>query len=69
MVTAKKEGFIKKITRFLKEVKSEMKKVTWPNRKELTSYTVIVIVSVFIVAGIIWILDSAFTGILGLIIK
>ncbi len=34
---------MKKIITFLKEVYMEMKKVTWPNRKETTNYTLIVI--------------------------
>ena len=45
-------------TRFLREVKSELKKVSWPNKKELTANTIVVLVSVFFAATLIWINDS-----------
>ncbi|EKE11889.1 MAG: Preprotein translocase, SecE subunit [uncultured bacterium] len=32
-----------KITTFLREAKSELMKVNWPNKKQITSYTVLVI--------------------------
>ncbi|WP_240377840.1 preprotein translocase subunit SecE [Bacillus piscicola] len=32
--------------RFLRDVSKEMKRVTWPNRKELTKYTIVVIVTI-----------------------
>ncbi|GAB4310694.1 MAG: hypothetical protein Kow0059_00260 [Candidatus Sumerlaeia bacterium] len=43
---------------FLKEVKVEMKKVSWPNRQELTSYTITVLVTVVVVSLIIGIEDK-----------
>ena len=46
-----------KIATFLKEVKVEMRKVTWPNRKDLFSYTVVVLITVFILCVIIGIED------------
>ncbi len=38
-----------KVTRFLKEVSAEMKKVTWPNKKEVMASTIVVIILVIIV--------------------
>lgn len=35
---------------FLKDVVSEMRKVSWPKRKELTRYTIVVIVTVIFMA-------------------
>ncbi|SDI91220.1 MULTISPECIES: preprotein translocase subunit SecE [Alteribacillus] len=32
--------------RFLRDVGREMKRVTWPNRRELTKYTVVVIITI-----------------------
>lgn len=64
-----KKGFFKRLIQYFKEVRSELRKVTWPNRKELTQYTTVVFVSVFIVAFVIWIVDSAFTGLLNLILR
>jgi preprotein translocase subunit SecE len=39
-----------KITSFLSEVGSEMRKTSWPKSKELTKYTVVVIVTVIFAA-------------------
>ncbi len=35
---------MKKVVKFLKEVQLEMKKVTWPSKKEAIDYTLIVII-------------------------
>ncbi|MFB4165661.1 preprotein translocase subunit SecE [Alteribacillus sp. JSM 102045] len=32
--------------RFLRDVGREMKRVTWPNRRELTKYTIVVIITI-----------------------
>ena len=53
-----------RLTRFLREVKSELKKVSWPNKKELTANTIVVLVSVFFAATLIWIIDSVCSRIL-----
>jgi preprotein translocase subunit SecE len=49
-----------KITSFLKEVRQEMKKVTWLNRRELVNYTVLVISVSFVVAIILGGLNNVF---------
>ncbi|MFJ7828029.1 preprotein translocase subunit SecE [Psychrobacillus sp. NPDC096623] len=38
------------VSGFFKNVMSEMRKVSWPRRKELTKYTVIVLATVVIMA-------------------
>ncbi|NLP41912.1 MAG: preprotein translocase subunit SecE [Veillonellaceae bacterium] len=55
--------------KFLREVRAELKKVSWPNKKELLSYTGIVFVSVVVVGALIWIIDTAFTEALKGLIK
>ena len=57
-VEKKKSG--NKLVRFFKEVKSEMKKVVWPSRKQVTNNTLIVLAVVVLVGIIIWALDLAF---------
>jgi len=47
--------------KFLREVKAELKKVSWPNRKELVAYTGVVFVSVLVVALMVWIVDAVFS--------
>lgn len=55
--------------KFFREVRAELRKVSWPNRKELVSYTGIVFVSVVVVSAMIWVIDSVFTEILRMFLK
>jgi len=43
---------------FLREVRTELKKVTWPSRKDTLSGTLVVLVAVFIIAIFLGIVDS-----------
>ncbi|HKL49513.1 MAG TPA: preprotein translocase subunit SecE [Desulfuromonadales bacterium] len=49
---------IGKATTFLANVKSELKKVTWPTRKDTYASTVVVIMLVLAVAVFLWLMDS-----------
>jgi preprotein translocase subunit SecE len=42
---------------FLREVRSELRKVAWPNRKEVTSYTIVVLVTTLVLVAIVWAMD------------
>jgi preprotein translocase subunit SecE len=53
----KKENFVFTATEFLREVKVELKKVTWPTRKQTTGTTIVVIIFVFILAVFLGIFD------------
>ncbi len=46
--------------RFLKEVVAELKKVTWPSRKDLVNYTIAVIVFVILISVVVGVLDFVF---------
>ncbi len=59
---AKKKG------NFLKEVRAELKKVNWPNKKDLKKYTFVVINMCLIVSFAIYLFDTLFRGILHTII-
>lgn len=52
---------------FFKDVFRELKKVKWPNRRELTTYTTVVVVAVAIVSAIIWVADTGYSQVLQLI--
>ena len=56
---AKKSG--NRLTRFFKEVKSELKKVTWPSKKQVTRNTLVVIAAVILIGIVIWVLDILFS--------
>jgi preprotein translocase subunit SecE len=47
----------KKSTEFLGEVRSEMRKVTFPTRDEVVGTTIVVIVTSFIFAAYLWVAD------------
>ena len=53
----KKPGVGKRIGRFFRELKAELKKVAWPSRAETLRNTGIVIVCVIVVGVIVWIFD------------
>lgn len=46
---------------FFKNVVSEMRKVSWPRRKELTRYTIIVLSTVIVVALFFALVDLGIT--------
>ena len=59
----KKPGVGKRIARFFRELRSELKKVSWPTRADTLKKTGIVIVCVIVVGIIVWIFDGiAMTG-------
>ncbi|HEX3879953.1 MAG TPA: preprotein translocase subunit SecE [Bryobacteraceae bacterium] len=63
-----KQSLIKSTQVYVDSLKAEMRKVSWPNRKQVESTTAVVIVSVFAFAGYFEIVDSAFgAGIKGLL--
>jgi preprotein translocase subunit SecE len=48
---------VQKIFQFLKEVRFELKRVTWPSRQETLAGTLVVVVIVLIVATYLGIVD------------
>ena len=51
---------LKRLVKFLKEVVQELRKVIWPNRKQMVTYTSVVLVFVIFTVGFIFLLDMAF---------
>lgn len=49
-----------KIGAFFKGVRAELKRVNWPNREKVLSYTSVVIIVCAMVAASIWVFDSVF---------
>ena len=52
---------------FFKEVSGEVKKLSWPTKKELVSYTLTVLGFIILMAVIIYVLDLVFGEGLGLL--
>ncbi len=58
-----------KATKFLKEVQTELKKVTWPTREQALRLTGIVVGVSLVVGLYIGVLDYGLTKLVGLIVK
>ncbi|PKM79630.1 MAG: preprotein translocase subunit SecE [Firmicutes bacterium HGW-Firmicutes-14] len=57
-----------KLKKFLKGAWSELKKVHWPNRQQLVSFTGVVLVAVGIVTVMIFLVDSLLSELLKFVI-
>jgi len=53
-------SLVQRTTDFLKEVRIEMPKVSWPTRTELRAATVVVIVMALIMAAIVYAFDKIY---------
>ena len=62
-----KPGFFKRIGKWFREMKSELKKVIWPSRKTLTNNTLISVGSIVVSAVVLWCLDLVAQGLVNLI--
>ena len=51
-----------KLVKYFKDTKSELKKVTWPSKKQIKNNTGIIIVFIIIVAVFLFVCDLAFGG-------
>ena len=50
----------KRIMRYLRQVVDELRKVIWPTRKQMVTYTIVVLAFVAFMVGLVWVLDWAF---------
>ena len=66
--TAKK-GLFARIRDYFKGVASELKKVTWPSKKDLYRYTLVVIAICAAFAILFWIIDTGILGLLSLVFE
>ncbi|ACL68864.1 preprotein translocase subunit SecE [Halothermothrix orenii] len=57
-------SFFGKIKKFFRNFKAELKKVNWPRKKELSSYTAVVLVTVVALIIFIGVMDYILTSII-----
>lgn len=57
-----------KIAEFLKDVRLELKKVSWPSREETTKLTGVVILVSVIIASFLGLLDFIFLRLLNILV-
>jgi len=57
-LVVKKQSFVESTREYLIDIRSEMKRVTWPSRQKVESTTLVVIVSVFAFAAYFKVVDT-----------
>ncbi|MCF6411870.1 preprotein translocase subunit SecE [Pseudalkalibacillus salsuginis] len=57
-------GIAQKTGRFFSNVVKELKRVSWPNRKELTKYTITVLTTVVFIVIFFYLVDLGLTWII-----
>lgn len=62
-----KGNIFQRIARFLREVVSELRKVIWPTRNEMVTYSIVVIIFLIIMIALTWGADFGFAKLVGLI--
>jgi preprotein translocase subunit SecE len=62
-------AFLTKTTQFLREVKIELKKVTWPSRKETLASTAVVIIIVIIISAFLGLVDLGLSNLIRFVLK
>jgi preprotein translocase subunit SecE len=61
-------NFIQKGVQFLREVRVELKKVTWPSRKQTAGSTLVVIVLVFILGAFLGLVDISLSKLVQIVL-
>jgi preprotein translocase subunit SecE len=61
-ITATLRSWPERIRSFYNDVRTEMKKVTSPSRKEVQATTTVVIITVFLFAFYFWLVDLAISN-------
>jgi preprotein translocase subunit SecE len=62
-------GWAQQAREFMKDVRLEATKISWPTRKELQESTVVVIVTVLLVTVFVGIVDQGLTVLVGLLFR
>ncbi|PZT68824.1 preprotein translocase subunit SecE [Streptomyces sp. SW4] len=52
-----KKGPLKRLALFYRQIVAELRKVVWPTRSQLTTYTTVVIIFVAIMIGLVTVID------------
>ncbi|HOT45353.1 MAG TPA: preprotein translocase subunit SecE [Spirochaetota bacterium] len=54
---------------FVREAKDELKKVTWPTRDEVTSFTMVVVVALLAISLFLWLVDTGLMYLIKTVMK
>ncbi len=62
-------GFLQRTVKFLREVRTELRKVIWPSRQQTIVFTGVVLAATVIVASALYVIDSIVGSVLRLVIR
>ncbi len=68
-INNKEKNFFQKSVQFLREVKVELKKVTWPTRKQTLGSTVVVIILVMIISLFLGLVDMGLSSLIRVVLR
>ncbi|HOK02716.1 MAG TPA: preprotein translocase subunit SecE [Spirochaetota bacterium] len=60
---------VKELIQFFKDSREELRKVTWPDREEVTSFTVVVVIALVVFSLFLWLVDSGLMAIIKAVMK
>jgi preprotein translocase subunit SecE len=64
-----KDNIFSKSAQFLREVKVELKKVTWPSRKQTVGSTIVVIVLVMLISLFLGVVDFGISSLIRMVLQ
>ncbi|THA32515.1 preprotein translocase subunit SecE [Streptomyces sp. A1277] len=59
-----KKGPLGRLALFYRQIIAELRKVVWPTRNQLTTYTTVVIVFVVVMIGLVTVIDLGFARVI-----
>ena len=59
--------FVKRVTKFFRDCRGEVKKIVWPTPKATFKNTGVVLVTIIVAALFVFLLDTVFMNLLGLV--
>ena len=62
-------NYLERVLQFLREVKIELKKVTWPSRKQTVGSTVVVIILVVIISLFLGVVDIGLSSLVHMVLQ
>jgi len=66
--TASDKNIFQRLIQFLREVRQELRRVSWPTRAQMVAFTTVVMITTTAITGYIYLLDQAFrTAVLGIL--
>ena len=60
-----KPGLFERMKKFFKNLKSEFKKIVWPNRSQLVKQTIAVLLISLLLGAFIWLIDFGAKSLIG----